>query len=113
MSTEAIAYLITISSSSINSPVTHARLGCSLPYTWAILPHIQTDPTPIRVVVGSKPRASPSSNCSILHFYLGRPRTLQEQVHQQTPGRSHPHTKVHWNTDQGPLPYLGRSRMLQ
>src|SRR6266404_1703307 len=31
--------LITISSSSINSPVTHARLACSLPYTWAILPY--------------------------------------------------------------------------
>ena len=37
--TEAIAYLITISSSSIDSLVTHARLACSLPYTWAILPH--------------------------------------------------------------------------
>jgi hypothetical protein len=32
---EAIAILFTISSSSINSPVTHARLACSLPYTWA------------------------------------------------------------------------------
>ena len=31
--------LITISSSSIDSLVTHARLACSLPYTWAILPH--------------------------------------------------------------------------
>jgi hypothetical protein len=39
MSTEAIAYLITISSSSIDSPVTHARLACSLPYTWANMPH--------------------------------------------------------------------------
>ena len=39
MSTEAIAYLITISSSSIDSPVTHARLACSLPYTWASMPH--------------------------------------------------------------------------
>ena len=27
-------------------------------------------------------------------FYLGRPRILQEQVHQQTPGRSHPHNGV-------------------
>ena len=43
MSTEAIAYLITISSSSIDSPVTHARLACSLPYTWAILPHSFVD----------------------------------------------------------------------
>src|ERR1700722_17909275 len=77
MSTEAIAYLITISSSSIDSPVTHARLACSLPYTWAILPHIQTNPTPFRVVAGSKPRASPSSNFTILHFYLGRSRSLQ------------------------------------
>ena len=40
LSTEAIAYLITISSSSIDSLVTHARLACSLLYTWAILPHI-------------------------------------------------------------------------
>src|ERR1700723_3640177 len=94
MSMEAIAYLITISSSSIDSPVTYARLACFLPYTWAILPHIQTDPTPIRVVAGSKPRASPSSNSTILHFYLGRPRTLQEQVHQQTLGRSHPYNGV-------------------
>ena len=39
MSTEAIAYLITISSSSIDSPVTHARLACSLPYAWASMPH--------------------------------------------------------------------------
>ena len=39
MSTEAIAYLITISSSSIDSPVTYARLACSLPYTWASMPH--------------------------------------------------------------------------
>ena len=36
---EAIAYLITISSSSIDSLVTYARLACSLLYTWAILPH--------------------------------------------------------------------------
>ena len=39
LSTEAIAYLITISSSSIDSLVTHARIACSLPYTWAILPY--------------------------------------------------------------------------
>ena len=41
LATEAIAYLITISSSSIDSLVTHARLACSLPYTQAILPHIK------------------------------------------------------------------------
>ena len=39
LSMEAIAYLITISSSSIDSLVTHAWLACSLPYTWAILPY--------------------------------------------------------------------------
>src|SRR5882762_1955254 len=86
--------LITISSSSIDSPVTHARLACSLPYTWAILPYIRTDPTPFRVVAGSKPRASPSSNFTILHFL---PRTIAyaaEQLHQQASGRSHPHITV-------------------
>jgi hypothetical protein len=31
--------LITTSSSSIDSPVTHARLACSLSYTWASMPH--------------------------------------------------------------------------
>ena len=65
------------------------------------MPYIRTDPTPFRVVAGSKPRASPSSNFTILHFL---PRTIAftatQQVHQQMPGRSHPHTKVHWNTDQ-------------
>src|SRR5882762_1389021 len=39
--TRLLPTLITISSSSIDSPVTHARLACSLPYTWAILPHIK------------------------------------------------------------------------
>jgi uncharacterized membrane protein len=39
LSTEAIAYLITISSSSIDSPVTYARLACSLLYTWAKMPY--------------------------------------------------------------------------
>ena len=75
--TEATAYLITISSSSIDSLVTHARLACSLPYTWAILPHIQTNPTPFWVVAGSKPRASPSSISRSSTFYLGRSRILQ------------------------------------
>src|SRR5882724_3774185 len=71
-----------------------ARLACSLPYTWAILPHIRTDPTPFRVVAGSKPRASPSSNFTILHFL---PRTIAyaaEQLHQQASGRSHPHNGI-------------------
>ena len=36
---QATAYLITISSSSIDSPVTHARLACFLPYTWASMPY--------------------------------------------------------------------------
>src|SRR6266576_3300803 len=53
--TRLLPTLITISSSSIDSPVTHARLACSLPYTWAILPHIRTDPTPFRVVAGWQP----------------------------------------------------------
>src|SRR5580692_3868967 len=57
--------------------VTHARLACSLPYTWAILPHIRTDPTPFRVVAGSKPRASPSSISRSSTFHLGRSRILQ------------------------------------
>jgi hypothetical protein len=102
--------LITISSSSIDSLVTHARLACSLPYTWAILPHIRTNP-PFQGVAGSKPRASPSSNFTILHFL---PRTIAyaaKQLHQQASGRSHPHNGVGIRIRSST--FLGRSRMLQ
>ena len=91
--------------------VTHARLARPLPYTWANMPHIRTDPTPFRVVAGSKPRASPSSNFTILHFL---PRTIAytaEQVHQQASGRSHPHNGVGIRIRSST--FLGRSRMLQ
>jgi hypothetical protein len=111
LSLRLLPTLITISSSSIDSPVTHARLAYSLPYTWAILPHIQTDPTPFRVVAGSKPRASPSSNFTILHFYLGRPRTLQSRYTSRRLADRIRITVLEYGS--GPLPCLGRSRSLR
>ena len=41
--TRLLPTLITISSSSIDSPITYARLTYSLPYTLAIMPHTQLD----------------------------------------------------------------------
>jgi hypothetical protein len=87
--------------------VTHARLACSLPYTWAKMPHIRTDPTPFRVVAGSKPRASyprAISHFTILHFYLGRPRILQSSYTSKTSGRSHPHNGVRIRIRSSTLP---------
>ena len=75
--------LITISSSSIDSLVTHTRLTYSLPYTWAILPHIQTNPTPFQVVAGWQPA---QAFFTILHFYLGRSRILRSSYTSKTPG---------------------------
>ena len=75
------------------------------------MPHIRTDPTPFRVVVGSKPRASPSSNFTILHFYLGRPRILQSSYTSRRLADCIRITVLEYGL--GPLPYLGRSRMLQ
>ena len=46
MSTEAIAYLITISSSSIDFPVTYTWLARPLPYTWANMPYSPTKDKP-------------------------------------------------------------------
>ena len=79
--------------------ITHAQLACSLPYTQAIALYLNQSYTHTG---GSRQQAKgqlPLSNFTILHFYLGRPHTLQEQVHQQTPGRSHPHIRVYQNTD--------------
>jgi hypothetical protein len=102
--------LITISSSSINPPVTHARLTCSLPYTWASMPYIRTDPIPFRVVAGSKPRASPSSNFTILYFLPRTTAYTTEQVHQQTSSRSHLHNGIRIRIRSST--FLGRLRIL-
>src|SRR6266571_670361 len=75
LSTEAIAYLITISSSSIDS-LCNSCSACLLPTVHpGNTPYIQTDPTPLRVVAGWQPA---QAFFTILHFYLGRSRTLQQ-----------------------------------
>jgi hypothetical protein len=78
------------------------------------MPHIRTDPTPFRVVAGSKPRASyprAISHFTILHFYLGRPRILQSSYTSRRLADRIRITVLEYGS--GPLPYLGRSRMLQ
>src|SRR6266700_549806 len=55
LSTKAIAYLITISSSSIDS-LYDSCLACLLPTVHpGNTPYIQTNPTPLRVVAGWQP----------------------------------------------------------
>ena len=91
LSTEAIAYLITISSSSIDS-LCDSCSACLLPTVHpGNMPHIRTDPTPFQGVAGWQPAQAFSRSSTL-------PRTISftatEQVHQQKPGRSHPHTRL-------------------
>jgi hypothetical protein len=90
LSTEAIAYLITISSSSIDS-LCDICSACLLPTVHpGNAPHIRTDP-PFQGVAGWQPAQAFSRSSTL-------PRTISytatEQVHQQKPGRSHPHTRL-------------------
>ena len=96
LSTEAIAYLITISSSSIDS-LCDSCSACLLPTVHpGNTPYIRTDPT----LSGGSRLAAGSSIFTILHFLPRMIAYAAEQLHQQMPGRSHPLITVDWNTDQ-------------
>src|SRR6266704_1128297 len=114
---EAIAYLITISSSSIDS-LCDSCSACLLP---TVHPgNMPSHSNRSYTLAGGSRLAAGSSIFTILHFYLGRSRTpadawqiasaytvswntdqvlylpwtiayAAEQLHQQMPGRSHPH----------------------
>ena len=108
---EAVAYSLPYYPLPSTLYIIHAQLTCSLPYILVILPYIQTDPTPLRVVAGSKLRASPLSNFTILYFYLGRPRILQSSyTSRRLADRIHI-TVLEYGL--GPLLYLGQLRTLQ
>jgi len=73
--------------------VTHARLACSLPYTWAIALHSNRSYT----LTGGSRQQAEGFALEQFHDPPFLPRTTAytaKQVHQQTPGRSHPHNGV-------------------
>ena len=68
-------------------------------------PYIRTDPTPFQGVAGCQPAQAFSRSSTFAY-------TATEQVHQQMPGRSHPHTRLVGIRIRSST-FLGRSRMLQ
>ena len=106
--TRLLPTLITISSSSIDSPCNSCSAYLLPTVHPGNTPYIRTDPTPLRVVAGRRPTQAVSRS-SI--FYLGRSRTLQSRYTSRSLG-SHPQKRLIGIRIRSSTFYLGRSRML-